>query len=304
MKLILSCVVALLVAGPLLAAPADLESALSNLKQAEASKDVALVKKLAAEASATAREVLATPKPDSDEAIALWKQRQDYARDVDTYSEYALYALAVQSPPATLIDLIDTLQQQNPKSKYVDEAWARYFAAMQKTGAGAKIPEVAGKALANFPENEDLLLVLADHALARKQNANAANYAERLIAAFGKHSKPEWMSAGDWERKKSMALGEGYWIAGVMHAEKNQYFEANRDLRAALPLIKGSDIKTATALFHLGVANYQLGRMTANKGQVLEAIKFCDQAAAISGPLQQQSWSNAQIMRNEAAKMR
>lgn len=304
MKLVLTCLAALLIAGPLIAAPADLESALKSLKEAETSKDVALVKKLAAETSALAREALAAPKPDSDEAIALWKQRQDYARDVDTYSEYALFALAVQSPSATLIDLINTLEQQNPKSKYLDDAWSRYIYALHHTGAGAKIPELAAKAIVNFPENEDLLLVLADNALARKQNDRAANYSERLIVALSKHSRPEWMPAADWERKKAAALGRGYWIAGVMHAEKNQYFEANKDLRNALPLVKGNDIMTATALFHLGVANYQLGRMTANKGQVMEAIKYSDQAAAVAGPLQQQAWRNAQIMRTEAAKMR
>lgn len=302
MKLIPTCIAALLIATPLLAV--DLESALKDLKEAEAKKDVALVKKLAAETSARAREVLATPKPDNDEAIALWKQQLDHARDVDTYSEYALYALAVQSPPAVLIDMVNTLEQQNPKSRYLDDAWSRYLVAMHQTGATAKIPEVAAKAIANFPDNEDLLLVLADNALGKKQNDRAASYAERLIASLNKHGKPEWLPAADWERKKSAALGRGYWIAGVMHAEKNNYFETNKDLRAALPFLKGNDAMLATALFHLGVANYQLGRMTANKGQVMEAIKFSDQAAAIAGPLQQQAWTNAQVMRTEASKMR
>jgi tetratricopeptide (TPR) repeat protein len=244
------------------------------------------------------------PKPDNDEAIEIWKQRQDYARDVETYTEYALYAVAVQSPPETLIDLVNTLEQQNPKSKYLNDAWARYFVAMQQTGAASKIPEVAAKAVANFPDNEDLLLVLADNALAKQQNDRALSYSERLISALSKHGRPEWMPAADWERKKSAALGRGYWIAGVMHAGKNQYFEANKDLRAALPLVKGNEVMLATALFHLGVVNYQLGRMTVNKGQVLEGVKFSEQSAAIPGSLQSQAWRNAQIMKTEAAKMR
>lgn len=302
MKLIPACWGVLLIASTVVAA--DLESALKNLKDAEARKDVALVKKLAAETSAQARQVLAAPQPDNDEAIELWKQRQDYAREVDGYTEYALYAAAVQSPPAQLIDLIDSLERQNPKSKYLDDAWARYLVALHQTGAASKIPEVAAHAIANFPDNEDLLLVLADNALAKQQNDRALAYSERLIAALNKHARPEWIPAADWERKRSAALGRGYWIAGVMHAGRNQYFEADRDLRGALPLIKGNEAMMAAALFHLGVVNYQLGRMTMNKGQVLEGVKFSEQAAALPGSLQGQAWRNAQVMKSEAAKMR
>jgi hypothetical protein len=36
----------------------------------------------------------------------------------------------------------------------------------------------------------------------------------------------------------------------------------------------------------------------------LEAVKFSQQAAAIQGPLAQQAWHNAQVMKDEAARMR
>jgi hypothetical protein len=41
-----------------------------------------------------------------------------------------------------------------------------------------------------------------------------------------------------------------------------------------------------------------------DKARVTEAAKFSDQAAAIKGPLQQQAWTNAQVMKTEAGKMR
>ena len=138
----------------------------------------------------------------------------------------------------------------------------------------------------------------------RKQTARAATYAERLIAVMAKHGKPEGMSAADWERKRNVALGRSRWIAGIAHSEKSQHFEADRDLRAALPLIKGNDAMLASALFYLGLANYQLGASTHDKPRVLEAAKFSEQAAAIKGPLSQQAWHNAQAMRTEAQKIR
>ena len=38
------------------------------------------------------------------------------------------------------------------------------FYALHKTGAAAKIPAIAEKAVASFPENDDVLLALAESA--------------------------------------------------------------------------------------------------------------------------------------------
>jgi len=124
------------------------------------------------------------------------------------------------------------------------------------------------------------------------------------VTSLNKRPKPEGMDAAYWERKKATELGQGYWIAGMVLSEQTQYFEADKNLRAAMPLIKGSDGMLAPALYYLGVANFQLGKMTLNKAQVLEAAKFSDQAAAYAGPYQQHAIHNALVMKQEAAKMR
>jgi hypothetical protein len=71
-----------------------------------------------------------------------------------------------------------------------------------------------------------------------------------------------------------------------------------------LPLIGGNAAMKASALFYLGMANYPLGKMTTKKSQVLEGVKFSQEAAAIQGRLAQQAWHNAQVMKDEAARMR
>src|SRR5437899_490198 len=78
----------------------DLDATYQNLKQAVEKKDADAVKKLAAE---------------THEAATA--DTSDHAKEVDLYTEYALYATAVQAPPATTVDLLSTLEQQNPKSK-------------------------------------------------------------------------------------------------------------------------------------------------------------------------------------------
>jgi hypothetical protein len=291
-----------LLAGP--AVSDDLEDSFRKLKEAEASKDAALVKKFAVETCALARTAAAAPAPESETDKAYWTKHLEYLRGVEAYTEYAMFAASVHAEPAATVELLSALEAQNPSSKYLDAAYSHYLLALSQTGASAKIPAVAESALKRFPENEDLLLVLADTAMNRKQPDRASVYAERLLGVLMKHPQPEGMSAADWERKRTAALGRTRWIAGVAHSEKGQHFEADRDLRAALPLIKSNAAMTASALFYLGVANYQLGASMRDKARILEAAKFSDQAAAIKGPLSQQAWRNAQAMRAEAQKLR
>jgi tetratricopeptide (TPR) repeat protein len=175
---------------------------------------------------------------------------------------------------------------------------------LNKAGSGTKIPAIAEKALANFPENEDLLLFMTETAMNRKQTDRALNYANRLTASINKHGKPEGMPAADWERKRTAALGRGYWVAGVLSAEKGAYLIADKNLRAAVPLLQGNEAMLGPALFYLGMANYQLGKMTLSKAKMLEAVKFSEQSMVINSPYSDQARHNALVMKDEAARMR
>ncbi len=294
----------LLLAGPAAAAAGDLNDTYQNLQQAVGKKDAVAVKKLVADVQPMLTKALAVPEPQAADEKDAWKSQIEYAKSIQTYSEYALYVTAIASPPAVLVDLVATLEKQNPKSKYLDDAYGPYLYALNQTGASAKIPAIAEKALECFPDNEDLLLVLAENAMSRKQSDRALGYANRLVAAVNRHPRPEGVSAADWEKKRDAALSRGYWMAGVLSGEKNEYAAADRNLRAALPLIQGSDAMKAPALFYLGVSNYNIGKMTNNKAKVLEGAKFSDQAAAIAGPYQDQAWRNAALIKKEAAGMR
>jgi len=267
----------------------SLDSAFQAMKDAVAGKDAAQVKMLAAQTCAMAREIIASPTPQTDDEKAAWTAHVEAAREVELYTEYALYATAIQAPPADTVDLLAALVRQNPKSKYLADGYAAYFYALHKLGETPKIPAVAEQALVNFPNNGDALMIMAEDTYLHKQPDRALAYARRLTAS-GKGKPAE--------------LATGYWIAGVVEAEKGQYFEADRSLRTALPLVAGNDIRKAYALFYLGMANYQLGKMQLKKGLVLEGAQFSKQAAEIRSPVAQQAWHNALVMKDEAAKMR
>lgn len=294
----------LLGTGSAAAAADDLDSSYQSLQEALSKKDPALVKKFAVQTASLAHQALAEPAPTDADAQDNWKKHVAYVKEIETYTEYALYAQAVQSEPRVLIDLMSTLEAQNPKSKYLDQGYGAYLVALAKAGETAKVTQVAEKAVANFPENPDLLLVLAEAAVTRKQSDRALSYANRLVAALGKEPRPEGVAQEAWEREKTASLGRGYFIAGVMYAEKNRWFDADKDLRAALPLIKGQESMEGVALFQLGVANYTIGKASLDKGRMLEGAKFSDQASKINGPYAHQAWLNAQNIRAEASKMR
>jgi hypothetical protein len=299
------CLGALLVFGPVFGLGQTLDESFAALKDAEAKKDLELVKKLSAQTHSLAAEELAIEEPENAEMKKAWKERLSWARDVDSFSEYALYSLSLTAQPAVAIELLQTLEKQNPKSRYLDEGgYTRYFAALSELGKTSEIIPVAEKALVNLPNSIDLLLFLADSAMAKQQTGSGLTYSQRLVAAMGKATKPDGVPDADWGRKRSLALGHGYYYIGMINAQKNQFFEADRNLRLALPHIRGNNALAGPGLFALGVANFQLGTQTNNRKRVLEAADYSDQASKIPGGHAQQAWSNAQAMRAQAAKMR
>ncbi|MGB7760706.1 MAG: hypothetical protein WBL61_12810 [Bryobacteraceae bacterium] len=265
------------------------------------SADVAAVKKLAAETSALARQEIAKPSDESDADAA--KKRLADLHAIDTYTEYALYATAVQSEAPVLVDLIGALEKQNPKSKYLEQGYRVYLAALAKTGS-TKIPEIAEKALANFPQDPVLLYFLANNAANRGQSDRALTFSLRLIALWNSHPKPpEGVSEADWASERDASLGPSYYMAGRVYAASSHWVDADKYLRAALPFAKGNPTMQTEALFQLGIANYNFGKMTMNKAKILEGAQFMEQCAAFQGPHTQDAWKNAQVMKTEASKM-
>lgn len=306
MKLPALTVALVLLGGPAVALADKLDDAYQGLQDAVAKKDVAQVKTLAAEAAPLIAEALAVPAPADADEKKTWTARNTYVKTVAEYAEYALFDLSVGASNETVVDLIAALEKLNPKSKYLEGAYAAYLGALSQTGAAAKVPAIAEKGLANLPNNVDLLAVLADAAMTKQQLDRAAALANRLIAAFAK-PRPETVPDAEWTRKKTTLLGHGYWIAGMIAASKGDYKGTNVNLRAAVPLIRDNNAMLAPALLQLGLANYQLGKLLLNKAQILEAAKFSEQCAATPGvaaDMAAQARHNAILMHTEADRMR
>jgi tetratricopeptide (TPR) repeat protein len=277
----------------LAADPTDLELAYNNLKAAEGKEDPDLVKRWSARTAENAHKITGTGKPPADDDQ---KQQVDYAKEVATYSSYALMASAAkQQDPKKIVELVDALVQQDPKSQYVPQISGSYLNAL---GAGKACP-AAEKLAGNNAKDADALLFAADCSLRQNRADRAIAHATGALSALASRPKPEGMSDADWGSRKSTMFGRANWIAGVGYGSQGKYGPSDKALRAALPLVRGDSQLNATALFYLGLSNYNLGKTLGDKKQMREGLAFFEQSAEIKSGVQDQAAKNVRAIRTE-----
>lgn len=281
--------------------PDDLDTALAALKALEANKDPDTVKKWSAITSGIARKTIAAQRPtDADEAD--WKQRVDYAKQVDVYCEYALYASALASTnPAKVIELVEALEQRNPHSQYLAQSYESYFRALVQSQNTDKAIALAEKQIAAGQADEDMLLAVAQNDFNKQRNPQQViAVSQKAIEMLGAKAAPAGVDAGAWENARKQKIGYAHWYAGMTYANENKFSEADKELRAALPEISGNDFFKGGALFALGLANYKIGdaaKSGAGSKYILEAYHFSQQSAAIKSPWQALAQKNVTAIR-------
>ncbi len=277
----------------LTADPADAENAYACLKIAESTKDPATVIKWSARASEACRKVMQSAKPKEADEVEDWTKRVEYAKQADTYTEYALYAAALQTTaPEQKIALGEELTRRNPDSKYYPQVAGQQFLAYQQLGQKDKAAQVAESILAKDPGNQDMLLAAADYYMNAKINDKALLYSTKLTEVLDTKPAPAGVSEADWTAKKQLAMGLGYWMQGVIYSNQNKFAPADAALRKALPLIATNRQLLPGALFYLGLANYKMEKIP-------DALKFFNQCAATPSPFQAQAKKNIAAIRTQ-----
>ncbi len=271
----------------------DAENAHECLKAAESTKDPAAVIKWSARASDACRKVVQSPKPKEADEVEDWTKRVDYAKQADTYTEYALYAVALQTQsPEQKAALGEEIERRNPDSKYYVQIAGQQFLGYTQLGQKEKAALVAEKIVAKEPDNQDMLLAAADYYMNAKNNDKALLYSTKLTEVVATKAPPAGMSEADWTKKKDLMLGLGYWMQGVIHSQQNKFAPADAALRKALPLIQTNHQLLPGTLFYLGLANYKMQK-------IADAVKFFNQCAAVASPFQAQAKKNILAIRRE-----
>jgi hypothetical protein len=281
----------------------DLDDHYAQLKDAQTKKDPDTVKKLALETSKLARAEAAAPQPADAAAVADWKQRVDFAKQVDHFTEYSLASTAIATTDqAKMEDLVDSLIALNPKSEYLTLCSSTYLAALAKQGTDKQLAG-AQKLLTANASNDEALHVLA-LGYSSSSPDRASGYATRLIAVMKGKAKPEGVTDADWEKTKAGDLGDGYFIVGAAACTKSGWIDCDRNLKLALPYVNKDQRTLGITYYYLGLADYQIGKVTTDRAKIAEGQKYSEQSAAIAGPFQQQAFKNAQAMKTELAAPR
>jgi hypothetical protein len=274
--------------------PDDPEAAMQNLKAAEAKKDLDGIRKWAGVTSANARKMAALPQPKEADQAESWKQEVAYAKQVDAYSDYALFRVLAESrDPKVTIDFAAAIEKQSPKSQYVAQSQTPLFMAYRQTGANDKAVALAEQILAADQTNEDMLLVVTDSYMQNKKEPQKVHaYSLKLVELMASKPKPEGMNDADWTARRNLIAGLGHFMNGKQYFNDTKLPQADTELRAALPLIGNNQEMKAEALYYLGFANYKM-----EKPQ--EAANFYRDCAAIKGPLQATAAKNLQGIKTQ-----
>ena len=282
-------------AGEKLAAldPNDLECVHNNLKAAEARKDPDQVRKWSALTSALCQKVAASPKPSEEDEVEAWKSRVDFAKQLDKYTEYSLYAVALQTADTgKRIELSEALWQRNPKSEYMVKLAQLEFDAYRQAKDTEKALATCERVFTVDQSNEDMLIFAADEWAKKKDQDKVIAYSTKVVEVLATKPKPEGVSDADWANKKSMLSGLANLLAGSTYLDQKKLKEADAALRAGLPQVAANEQLKAAILFNLGIANHRLKNMA-------DAIKFTEQCAAIKGPYQAKASQNLKAMRGQ-----
>jgi tetratricopeptide (TPR) repeat protein len=273
----------------LAADPNDLDLAYTNLKAAEAKGDPDQLKIWCGRTSDNARKIIAKAPADDEE-----KQRVEYAKQVELYTEYALSTAALKAQdPAKMVELVDALEQRNPKSQYMAQVSGMYLLNLGKVGQTAKACSAAERLGAADPKDVDAIIWAADCNLRANHADRAIAEANRVLEALGSKTDAE---VGN---RKGVLAGRANWIAGVAYSSQQKWGPANKALRAALPAVKGDPQLAAAAYFHLGLSSYSMGKAVGDKAQTRDGLQFFQQCAEIKSPFQDQAAKNVRTIKTE-----
>ncbi len=279
--------------------PDDVETAHQNLKAAEGKKDLDLIVKWSGATAQIAPKVAAEPQPKDEDEVDYWKHRVDFAKQVVAYTEYSLFNAALTTQDGRKkVQLLETLQQRNPKNAYAAQIPGLVFTTYRQLGDNDKAVATAEQILTADQSNEDMLLVVAFNYLQKNQQLDKVlTYSTKLVEVMTSKPKPEGIADADWTARKNQLIGLGHYMIGSVYMNQSKFAPADETLRRALPLVDTNADMKAETLFNLALANFKLGESTKNTQRILDAIKFNEQCAALKSRFQAKAAQNLKVIR-------
>jgi hypothetical protein len=276
----------------------EVSASFNCLKAAEGKEDVELMRKWADLTAQVARKAKQSKQPDDPDDVADWKQKVSFAKEVEQYTEYAIYHAALLAKDGKLkARLIENLEQKNPTSEYLAQLRTSQTTVIRQVD----VEEAVAAAEADFRKglaNEDSMMMAATYLMQRRRDPEKViNFSSKVVEILNSKPKPAEINDAEWDRKKRTMLGTSYWMMGLLYSTSERYHNADKALRAALPLLRNSDM-VAGALYHLGYVNYRLAE-AGERIRIHDAVKYTSDCMAINSAVQQQCTDNLKSMKAE-----
>jgi hypothetical protein len=162
-----------------------------------------------------------------------------------------------------------------------------------------KALNIAEETLRSDPNNVDMMMAVAEHHF-RKENARekVLILTSKVVEVLQSKPTPPTLSDEDWAKKKAQILSSANYMGGVSASILMNFAKADAMLRAALPSLKDNDASEATALYHLGLANYRLA-VKGESARAVDALKFMRRCATLKSAWQEQAIKNVESIRSE-----
>ena len=132
---------------------------------------------------------LKRPEYGDNDEVTEWKQRVDFARQVEQYTEYSLYFASLQTKDTkTKSNLIEALEQRNPTSEYLAQMRTSQTTVVRQVD----IEEAVASAEAQFQKgewDEDLLLMVTTHYMQKRKRTPKSSRTPEIARDYPDQSK-------------------------------------------------------------------------------------------------------------------
>ena len=278
--------------------PDDVPAAHNALRAVEQLGNPELVKRWSAQTSAIARRVMKSKAPEDPEETEEWKARVEFAKQVETYTEYSLYYAAITSKDARFrADLVEALESRNPKSEYLAQMRTSQAAVVRQVDVEEAVRSVEVDYQAGKFNVDQLYMAAAYYMQRRSSPDKVVTYGQKVLELLERGAKTTDMSEADWDRRRRELTGQTNWMVGLILSTQERFAQADKHLRAALTQIRDSDM-VAGALYHLGYVNYKLAE-AGDRVRIHDAIRYTTECAKMQSAVQAQAAENLKAMKAE-----
>ncbi len=195
--------------------------------------------------------------------------------------------------PRKRVAMVDALSARNPKSQYASQMAQMQFASFRQLNDNAKALALAEKTLETDQSSDDMLAFVINEYVEKKRDPEKViAYSARLVELMDTKPKPEGVSDDDWAKRKKSLSGLAHFWSGSTSFTLKKYPAADKELRAAIPLVEGNDQLKAATLFFAGLNSNSMKNLP-------DALMFNQQCAAIKSQFQAQAVKNVNVLKSQ-----